>query len=50
MAKRSISDVFLFFQVLLFAAAVPFLLRLRISRVQTLLEPRTPSVGAPESS
>ncbi|MGC2467214.1 MAG: lasso peptide biosynthesis B2 protein [Candidatus Acidiferrum sp.] len=43
MAKRSISDVFLFFQVLLFAAAVPFLLRLKISRVQTLLEPRTPS-------
>ena len=43
MAKRSISDALLFFQVLFFAAAVPFLLRLKISRVQTLLEPRTPS-------
>jgi hypothetical protein len=43
MSKRSIPDVFLFFQVLLFAAAVPFLLRLKLSRVETLLEPRTPS-------
>jgi hypothetical protein len=43
MGKRSISDIFLFFQVLLFAAAVPFLLRLKLSRVQTLLEPRIPS-------
>jgi hypothetical protein len=43
MRKRSISDVFLFLQVLLFAAAVPFLLRLKLSRVQTLLEPRIPS-------
>ena len=40
MDKRSISDVFLFFQVLFFAAAVPFLLRLKLSRVKTLLEPR----------
>ena len=43
MVKRSISDVFLFFQVLLFAAAVPFLLRLKLSRLQTLLEPRISS-------
>ena len=43
MGKRSISDLFLFFQVLLFAAAVPFLLRLKLSRVGTLLEPRIPS-------
>jgi hypothetical protein len=40
MGKRSFPDVFLFFQVLFFAAAVPFLLRLKLSRVETLLEPR----------
>jgi hypothetical protein len=45
MGKRSIPDVFLFFQVLLFAAAVPFLLRLKLSRVETLLEPRIPSAA-----
>ena len=39
MGKRSIPDVFLFFQVWLFAAAVPFLLRLKLSRVKALLEP-----------
>jgi hypothetical protein len=43
MSKRSIPDVFLFFQVLLFAAAVPFLLRLNLSRLETLLEPRARS-------
>ena len=43
MGKRYIPDVFLFFQVLFFAAAVPFLLRLKISRVEALLEPRVPS-------
>lgn len=43
MGKRSVRDVFLFFQVLFFAAAVPFLLRLKLSRVQALLEPRNPS-------
>jgi hypothetical protein len=43
MSKRSTPDVFLFFRVLLFAAAGPFLLRLKLSRVETLLEPRTPS-------
>ena len=43
MGKRSFPDVFLFFQVLFFAAAVPFLLRLKLSRVETLLEPRAPS-------
>ncbi|MHB8499318.1 MAG: lasso peptide biosynthesis B2 protein [Candidatus Acidiferrales bacterium] len=43
MGKRSISDVFLFVQVLFFAAAVPFLLRLKLSRVQTMLEPSIPS-------
>jgi hypothetical protein len=42
MRKRSIPDVFLFFQVLFFAAAVPFLLRLKLSRVEALLEPRIP--------
>ena len=40
MGKRSIPDVFLFFQVLIFAAAVPFLLRLKLARVETLLQPR----------
>ena len=43
MGKRSISDVFLFFQILFFAAAVPFLLRLKLSRVEALLEPKNPS-------
>jgi len=43
MRKRSIPDVLLFFQVLIFAAAVPFLLRLKLSRVKALLEPRIPS-------
>ena len=43
MGKRSIPDVFLFLQVLLFAAAVPFLLRLKLSRIEALLEPRVPS-------
>jgi Transglutaminase-like superfamily len=43
MGKRSFSDVFFFFQILVFAAAVPFLLRLKISRVEALLEPRIPS-------
>jgi hypothetical protein len=42
MGKLSIRDVFLFFQVLFIAAAVPFLLRLKISRVEALLEPRIP--------
>jgi hypothetical protein len=40
MGKRFIPDVFLFLQVLFFAAVVPFLLRLKLSRVETLLEPR----------
>lgn len=43
MRKRSIPDVFLFFQVLFFAAAVPFLLRLKLSRLKDLLERRIPS-------
>jgi len=43
MGKRSISDVVLFFQILLIAAAVPFLLRLKLSRVGALLEPKNPS-------
>jgi hypothetical protein len=43
MSKRSIPDLLLFFQVLLFAAAVPFLLRLKLSRLSALLEPRIPS-------
>jgi len=45
MGKRSIRDVFLFFQVLFIAAAVPFLLRLKLSRVEDLLEPRIPSTA-----
>ena len=40
MGKRSIPDVFLFIQVLLFAASVPLLLRLKLSRVETLLQPK----------
>jgi len=43
MRKRSISDVFLFLQIFFLAAVVPFLLRLRLSRVESLLEPRIPS-------
>jgi hypothetical protein len=43
MGKRSISDVLLFLQVLFFAAAVPILLRLKLSRVEALLEPKNPS-------
>jgi Transglutaminase-like superfamily len=43
MSKRSIPDAFLFFRILFFAAAVPFLLRLKLSRVKALLEPRIPS-------
>ena len=46
MRKRSIADVFLFFQVLFFAATVRFLLRLKISRVEALLEPKIPSTAA----
>lgn len=42
MGKRSIPDVFLFIQVLFFAAAVPFLFRLKLLRVKALLEPRIP--------
>ncbi len=44
MGKRSIRDVFLFFQVLFIAAAVPFILRLKLARVEALLEPRIPSL------
>jgi hypothetical protein len=40
MSKRSISDVFLFLQIVVFAAIVPFLFRLKLSRVQALLEPK----------
>ena len=43
MGKRSVSDVFLFIKVLFFAASVPFLLRLRLSRVEALLELKNPS-------
>jgi hypothetical protein len=43
LGKRSISDAFLFFQILLFAAAVPLLLRFKLSRVEALLEPRSSS-------
>jgi hypothetical protein len=40
MGKRIISDVFLFLQITCFAAIVPVLLRLKIWRLQALLEPR----------
>jgi len=40
MNKRSISDVFLFLQIFVFAAVVPLLFRLKLSRVQALLEPK----------
>jgi hypothetical protein len=43
MGKRSISDLFLFFQILFFAASVPLLLRFKLSRVGALLEPRSSS-------
>jgi len=42
LGKRSISDVFLFLEILFFAAAVPFLLRLKLARVESLLLPRFP--------
>ena len=45
MRKRSIPDLLLFFQVLFFAAAVPFLMRLKLSRLESLLEPKIPSSG-----
>ena len=38
MSKRSIPNVCLFLQILLFATAVPFLLRLKVSRIKALLE------------
>jgi hypothetical protein len=40
MGKRIISDIFLFLQIMCFAAIVPFLLRLKIWRLQALLEPQ----------
>jgi hypothetical protein len=40
MGTRFIPNVILFLRVLCVAAAVPFLLRLKMSRVQALLEPR----------
>jgi hypothetical protein len=46
MSKRSIPDAFLFLQILLFAAAVPFLLRLKVSRLKALLELIIRSAGA----
>ena len=45
MKKRSIPDAFLFIQVLFIAAAVPFLMRLKLSRLKALLEPRIPWSG-----
>jgi hypothetical protein len=39
MKKRSVSDAFLFFQVFIFAAAVPLILRLKLSRLKSLLNP-----------
>jgi hypothetical protein len=40
MGRRSIRDVSLFLQILFFAAVVPILLRLKLWRVEALLEPR----------
>lgn len=41
-AKMStVSKALLFFRIFLFAAAVPFLMRLRLARVSTVLEPGT---------
>ena len=45
MRIRSIPDAFLFIEVLFFAATVPFLMRLRLSRLKALLEPRIPWSG-----
>ena len=45
MRKRSIPDAVLFIQVLVFAAAVPFLMRLKLPRLKALLEPRIPWSG-----
>jgi len=42
LGKRSISDVFLFLEILFFAAAAPFLLRLKLARVETLLQLKFP--------
>jgi Transglutaminase-like superfamily len=36
---RAVSDIFLFLRVFLFAAAVPHLLRLKLTQVQAVLEP-----------
>ena len=38
------SDVFLFFRILCFAAATPALLRLKLPRLEALLEPKTTPV------
>jgi hypothetical protein len=40
MRRRSTPDIFLFLQILFFAAVVPILLRLKLWRVEALLEPR----------
>jgi hypothetical protein len=40
MGRRSNRDVFLFLQILFFAAVVPILLRLKLWRVEALLEPK----------
>jgi len=45
MRKRSIPDAVLFLQVLVFAAAVPLLMRLKLPRLKALLEPRFPRSG-----
>jgi Transglutaminase-like superfamily len=40
MGRRCNRDVFLFLQILFFAAVVPILLRLKLWRVEALLEPK----------
>lgn len=43
---RTFSDGFLFLRVFLFAAAVPYLMRLRIARLAAVLEPGTVLISA----
>lgn len=45
MGRRSNRDVFLFLQILFFAAVVPILLRLKLWRVEALLEPKIQGVA-----
>lgn len=48
MNLRSVSDAFLFLRVFAFAVLVPVLLRLKLSRLGSLLEPRSVATGSVE--